>query len=121
MVMHFNKLLLSDIYRSKEKQNSSRKNTSSDKQKGRRHSHDYTNKKPDLDNQSINKIQANTHKQTVGRGQWKKSMEDIKRGYNEIGCKFYQIKNPATNKYLQIHPENKSVGLTEDYKTFNSK
>ena len=119
--MHFKKILLFDIYRSRENQNSHRKNTSSDKQKDRRHSHDNANKKQYVDSQPTKKIKANTHKQTAGKGQWKKSMEDIEREYDNPGCKFYQIYNPATKKYLQIYPENTSVGLTEDYKNFNSK
>ena len=48
-------------------------------------------------------------------------MEEIKRGYSEIGCQFYQFWNPATKKYLQVDPENTSVGLTENVSSFNSK
>ena len=88
----------------------------------RRHSHYRQNEEKSSKHYHVSQHNLDdSKKNTLGRGQWEKSLEEIKRGYSAIGCKFYQIWNPATQKYLQVDPENTSVGLTENVSSFNSK
>ena len=50
-----------------------------------------------------------------------KSMEEIKREYNQLGCQFYQIYHPSTQQNLQVYPGNSSIGASKDSNNFSSK
>ena len=87
-------------------------------EKDRRHSDDRANKK---DSPAF-PYQPLTPQVTIDRGTKQKiSTEEIKKGYNAIGCSFYQIYHPSTQRNLQVHPENNSVDISEDHNNFGSK
>ena len=89
--------------------------------KGRRHSHQPINGenskttfyKPDF---SLDDA-VHTNNSTKS----KKSMEQIKQEYNQLGCQFYQIYHPQTQQNLQILQEDGSIGITTDSKNISSK
>ena len=109
-------LMLNIFYRTRDKTNAHRKEIKIEIEKGRRHSNDRRNEEKSSNHYHVSQHNLDgSKKNTLG------SLEEIKRGYSEIGYKFIQIWNPATQKYLQVDPENTSVGLTENISSFNSK
>jgi hypothetical protein len=50
-----------------------------------------------------------------------KSIEEIKLEYNQPGCQYQQIYHPSTQRSLQVHRGNNSIGVSEDTNNFSSK
>ena len=51
----------------------------------------------------------------------KKSMEEIKREYNQPGCQFYQIYHPHTQRHIQVQPQNQTIDVVENNRGNSSK
>ena len=116
----YTKLTLIHCFRAR---NSQRDDDNKNNAKGRRHSHgtNIENLPPfshlprgsGVFTDPIIKITKATKRE--------KSIEEIKREYNQLGCQFYQIYHPATEKNLQVYQGNNSIGVSEDTTNFSSK
>ena len=97
-----------------------------DSSKGRRHSHG-------LDTEKNNQHSPNHEPQS----QWydgthhpvrkikstkrTKSIDEIRREYDQVGCQFYQIYHPSTKQNLQINADSNSIIVSDDSSNFSSK
>ena len=118
----FIKGILKFVFRLREK-NSQRVDDHKKIQKGRRHSHvpnvknsrDFTN--PSRGTGAYADHFARVNKATKRE----RSIEEIEREYNQLGCQFYQIYHPSTGRNLQVYAGNNSIGSSEDTNNFSSK
>ena len=50
-----------------------------------------------------------------------KSIDEIRREYDQVGCQFYQIYHPSTKQNLQIDANSNSIIVSNDSSNFSSK
>ena len=50
-----------------------------------------------------------------------KSIDEIRREYDQVGCQFYQIYHPSTKHNLQIDADSNSIIVSNDSSNFSSK
>ena len=50
-----------------------------------------------------------------------KSIDEIRREYDQVGCQFYQIYHPSTKQNLQIDADSNSIIVSNDSSNFSSK
>ena len=119
----FIKLTFICSFRARKLANSQREDSNKIIAKGRRHSHgpeeenspsfSYLPRGSGVFTDPVVKIRKATKRD--------KSIEEIKREYNQLGCQFYQIYHPSTQRSLQVYRGNNSIGVSEDTKNFSSK
>ena len=97
-----------------------------DSSKGRRHSHG-------LDTGKNHQHSPNQEPQTqwydgthhpvrkVKSTKRTKSIAEIRREYDQVGCQFYQIYHPSTKQNLQINADSNSIIVSDDSSNFSSK
>ena len=114
------------IFRERKLSNTHQIDPHQDSSKGRRHSHgldtgkdhqDSPNQEPqsqwyDGTHHPVRKIKST--KRT-------KSIDEIRREYDQVGCQFYQIYHPSTKQNLQINADSNSIIVSDDSSNFSSK
>ena len=95
-----------------------------DSSKGRRHSHGLDNGKhhqrsPTQEPQWYGGIRHSV--QEIKSTKRTKTIEEIRREYDQVGCQFYQIYHPSTKQNLQIDADSNSIIVSNDSSNFSSK
>ena len=51
----------------------------------------------------------------------RKTIEEIKREYNQPGCQFFQIYHPHTQRHIQVQPQKHTIDVVDDSRGNSSK
>ena len=97
-----------------------------DSSKGRRHSHGLEtgkNHQHSPTQELHSQWYDGTHHsaQEIKSTKRTKSIEEIRREYDQVGCQFYQIYHPSTKQNLQIDADSNSIIVSNDSSNFSSK
>ena len=114
------------IFRERKLSNTHKIDPHQDSSKGRRHSHGLETGKnhqhsptEELHSQWYDGTRHTA--QEIKSTKRTKSIAEIRREYDQVGCQFYQIYHPSTKQNLQIDADSNSIIVSNDSSNFSSK